>query len=368
MNQDLLNPIDSPQGSCGEDMSFSVVFDAIQEARRFDDPTISQGEWVTDLKEADWGEVIRLGEQTLATQSKDLRLGAWVAEARCYRDGLNGLSQGVNLVRQLCEAFWEEIHPQVEDGDLEQRIGLLDWFVQQSQRLLREIPIISSDKGDFSLLDRENARSLAKKLEQNPREAQQLLANKPITLDAFESSLKHMRTELFRTRTRELESLLAEIQALQTVLDAKLASDAPGFSAIFETIDELNRLVRPYAGTMTPLPAATEAMAENKGTPNKNAIIEKVEPTMGAMQTQETITYVSETVSSREHAIRQLYEIAAFFKRTEPHSPVAYLAEKAAKWGEMPLHEWLRSVVKDNSSLSHMEELLGVEPIANANQ
>ena len=27
----------------------------------------------------------------------------------------------------------------------------------------------------------------------------------------------------------------------------------------------------------------------------------------------------------------------------------------------MPLHEWLRSVVKDGASLGHIEELLGVQ-------
>jgi type VI secretion system protein ImpA len=54
--------------------------------------------------------------------------------------------------------------------------------------------------------------------------------------------------------------------------------------------------------------------------------------------------------------------VAAFFRRTEPHSPVAYLAEKAVKWGDMPLHEWLRKVIKDQGSMSHLHELLGVEP------
>ena len=64
---------------------------------------------------------------------------------------------------------------------------------------------------------------------------------------------------------------------------------------------------------------------------------------------------------SRDEALRQLEEIAAFFRRTEPHSPVAYLAEKAARWGSMSLHEWLRSVVRDDSALLRVEELLGVE-------
>jgi len=36
-----------------------------------------------------------------------------------------------------------------------------------------------------------------------------------------------------------------------------------------------------------------------------------------------------------------------------------YLAEKAAKWGELPLHEWLRAVVKDPAQIAQLEELLG---------
>jgi type VI secretion system protein ImpA len=65
---------------------------------------------------------------------------------------------------------------------------------------------------------------------------------------------------------------------------------------------------------------------------------------------------------SRAQALQQLRDVAAFFRRTEPHSPVAYLAEKAVKWGDMPLHEWLRKVVKDQGAMSHLHELLGVEP------
>ena len=41
-------------------------------------------------------------------------------------------------------------------------------------------------------------------------------------------------------------------------------------------------------------------------------------------------------------------------------SPVAYLADKAASWGDMPLHAWLSTVIKDPSALSQMEELLGI--------
>jgi type VI secretion system protein ImpA len=65
--------------------------------------------------------------------------------------------------------------------------------------------------------------------------------------------------------------------------------------------------------------------------------------------------------------LAQLRVVADFFRRTEPHSPVAYLADKAARWGDMPLHVWLRAVMKDPGSLTQLEEMLGVEPPAGNN-
>ena len=65
--------------------------------------------------------------------------------------------------------------------------------------------------------------------------------------------------------------------------------------------------------------------------------------------------------TSRTQALQQLERVAEYFRHAEPHSPVAYLASKAAHWGNMPLHEWLRAVVKDGASLGHIEELLGLQ-------
>jgi type VI secretion system protein ImpA len=73
------------------------------------------------------------------------------------------------------------------------------------------------------------------------------------------------------------------------------------------------------------------------------------------------ITASASGAQARAQAVAQLREVAAFFRRTEPHSPVAYLAEKAAEWADMPLHEWLTTVVKDDASLAHIRELLGVK-------
>jgi type VI secretion system protein ImpA len=71
---------------------------------------------------------------------------------------------------------------------------------------------------------------------------------------------------------------------------------------------------------------------------------------------------VAGAIRSRADAIAQLRLIAKFFRETEPHSPVSYFVEKAAAAGEQDLHTWLRSVVKDQGALAHLEEMLGVPP------
>lgn len=40
----------------------------------------------------------------------------------------------------------------------------------------------------------------------------------------------------------------------------------------------------------------------------------------------------------------------------------SYLADKAAQWGDLPLHEWLRAVVKDPAQIAQLDELLGAGP------
>ena len=64
---------------------------------------------------------------------------------------------------------------------------------------------------------------------------------------------------------------------------------------------------------------------------------------------------------NRADAIRRLEAVAAFFRRTEPHSPVSYLVQRAARWGRMPLEEWLQEVIKSADVLGHVQETLGIQ-------
>ncbi|NYH17203.1 type VI secretion system ImpA family protein [Paraburkholderia bryophila] len=129
----LLAPL-SETSPCGDDLLFSNDFDAIQHARRFEDPSLDQGEWVTDIKEADWPFVVERTRALLQTQTKDLRLAVWLTEALALEEGMVGLTQGYTLLTGLCERFWDTVHPLPEGDDTEYRLGNVAWLVGPHRR------------------------------------------------------------------------------------------------------------------------------------------------------------------------------------------------------------------------------------------
>ena len=349
----LLQPLSSNTAPGGEDLIFSPEFDEIQEARRFDDPTISQGEWVTEIKEADWRAVVRICENSLANKSKDLRLVAWLTEARCKIDGWPGLADGYTLLGKLSENLWDDLHPLPDDGDIEQRTGVLDWLANQTSRLIREIPLTRSGKGQFSLTDHESARSAAKNMERNPGMAEEIGRNTPVTLERIEAATLDTPRKFFDESLQAAERLKEAMTAAQAILDARMGEFAPSFGPSLDALDDAKRFLQKHASVQTTAgaPSSGEATMPD-GSPANQGFSDNTAGTAS----------FGGPVRNREQAIQQLQEIANFFRRTEPHSPVAYLAEKAAKWGSMSLHEWLRTVVKDDGALLRVEELLGVTP------
>ena len=62
---------------------------------------------------------------------------------------------------------------------------------------------------------------------------------------------------------------------------------------------------------------------------------------------------------TREDAIRQLEDIAEFFRKTEPHSPLAYTLTDAVRRARMPLPDLLAEVLPDSGARQAMLTMLG---------
>ena len=335
----LLEPI-SADRLCGADLAFSPDLDAIARAREFDDPSLAQGEWVTDLKEADWGFVVERCARLLAERTKDLRLAVWLVEAAARRHYLRGLAEGFRLLAGLCERYWDQgLYPEADGGDQEQRIGNLAWILSRTRALVREVPLTEGRGTAWSTVDFEGAR----------RRAAAGDAETPPRLADMEAARRASSSAFVDGLRADAQDCLDTLAQLERAADDRLGQDSPGFAQARDAVQAL------LHGLPAPAAAAQVAAAEPPSLDAAPAVA-----VSAAVPQPQAAT--SGPIRSRADAIAQLRLIAQYFRETEPHSPVSYFAEKAASAGEQDLHTWLRSVIKDQGALAHLEEMLGVQP------
>jgi type VI secretion system protein ImpA len=338
----LLAPLTDTE-PCGEDLSFSGHFDTIREMRREDDPSLDQGAWVTALKVADWPGVEALCAKLLAERSKDLRLAMWWTEAAAMQRGYAGLAEGLGLCVSLCERHWDRLHPLPDEGDAAQRIGNLAWLLNRVVALAPALPVTAAR---HTLRDLAAARQLQQQIERHPDDAA-TLAEGRLTMEQVQRAVRETPAAQLLALETAVRDSLGRLAALQAVSDRQLGEEGPSFAAAREALEaaahDMGRLCRSVGLQACD---ASQEVVLGADEPAAGPTLSTTRPVQG--------------LHSREQALQQLREVAAFFRRTEPHSPVAYLADKAARWGEMPLHQWLQTVLKDPGALAHVDELLGV--------
>ena len=99
----LLAPVPG-EAPTGRDLRYDPRYDQVKEARR-EDLDLPAGGLATDRKVADWQAVVKLSGQLLSAETKDLQLAAWLTEALLKRDGLSGLTTGLEALRGILEQF-----------------------------------------------------------------------------------------------------------------------------------------------------------------------------------------------------------------------------------------------------------------------
>jgi type VI secretion system protein ImpA len=349
----LLQPIagDAP---CGPDMSFSTEFDRVQELRREDDASLPQGEFVTDLKVADWQGAAALCEQLLSTRTKDLRVAGWLVEAWAHLRGFAGLADGLDLTEQLCARFWEGVHPLPEAGEHELRAGNLAWLLGRVESLSRAVPVLRAGPRAIGMADIDSARARQQAGARESSEHNNSAEVGALSMDAVARIQRDTPRDFLVANLADAQRSLDALSRLQSTVDRLLGEDGPGFVSARRAVEEAVHCARRVAREAGAIHSDAAPAAASPSTDDDAMTPRAVSATTSLGPSGPPLT--------RAQALVQLRMVAQFFRATEPHSPVAYLAERAAQWGDMPLHVWLRTVMKDGGSLAHIEELLGVPP------
>lgn len=329
----LLAPLkgDNP---CGKSLRYTEVYDQIKEARREEDPILSQGVWKTDPKRADWEQVDKLCRKALEHQSKDLQLAVWLTEARLHLNGTPGLAQGVELLHQLTRTYWKDFYP-LPKGEDDLRIGLYVWVNKRlgDQVLFSPINLpTQTDPTLYRFFDLGGAAFPDLELSDG---------NDDISY-AIAENLIETPLDYYIQMKAGCKDALKALTSLEKELHRRLSHDAPAFPHLRENIEKLGQFAENVLDKRTP---QKEEKIMKTASPSPKATPSK--PSSSAIQ-------------SREQAYATLAQVAAYLEKIEPHSPTPYLIHRAISWGNMTLSEVVTNLLQEEGSVSFLLDILNV--------
>jgi type VI secretion system protein ImpA len=347
----MLEPIpgDNP---AGEPVRYSGAYDAIQEARREDD-ALPMGEWQREVKAADWRAAINLSTEVIATKSKDLQIGAWLLEALSKWHGFAGLRDGLRLLRELHEKFWDGLYPEIEDGDLEFRAGPLNWLNEKLPICIRDIALTESDPA-YAWNHWDESRKVDNLGRQNPEAMQAAIAEGKITGGQFDKAVGDTPRAFYETLFEDLSETKAQLSLLEKIVDEKIRREAPSLIKIRNAVDDCYGVV---GGIVKKKREQDPNYRSEFDGPSDDTVLAGAGRTDGGP----TAGSWAGEPRNRDEAFQRLVVLAAYLKRVEPQHPVSYLLERAVRWTRMPLEQWLGEVIHNEDVLNHLRDTLGIK-------
>lgn len=362
----LIAPITDSHHGVGEDLTFDLRLDAIVAARQQDDPLLAQGNWVTELKVADWDFVKSQCAALLTDTSKDMKVALWYVNALSHTDHLAGINHGLRLLTALVDNYWLTMYPPLdgEEDSMDIRAGLLSWFVKILSDDLKQLPLSDSQHGHYNYNHFVTTRDHDK---QRLKNSDNDVAGN-FTLSDYNQAIKSSSESWQQSLTRELVIMSSQWQALTDQLNDLMGMDAPVFAPVTELLTTLTGHLRPLMPEISGLPEYSDNL-------DTQEVINDDEKSQGldSVATNTTTmpsTSISATSfspksgdhqSNRKQALKLLAQIQDYFASNEPHSPVTALLGRAIDWADMPLDQWLAHIIKDDSQLAALSDMIGIQ-------
>lgn len=345
----LLAPI-SPEQSGGTDVGYSTEFDNIRKLRKGDDPSLSQGEWVREIRTPQWPKVRDLCETILKTRSKDLQVACWYTEALSQLEGFPGVSFGLQVLDGLLARFCGASPVALFPADLEEQIAKLEWLNAGMPMMIHSIPMTSPKVGGYSQLKWEESRLVENLGVRDPKTKEEAISEGKLSGDAWDKAASASGQAFYLRLFEQIQDARSCFETFERRVDQRFAQESPNLGDLRDAFEECADLA--------------SQMLKRFGIDPRVEISAAAAPTLNLDATPQLVSasVPAGPIPSRAEAICRLREVAKYFRDYEPHSPVGPLVERAARWGEMPLSQWLTRVIKDENTLNQLRDLLDLHP------
>ncbi len=331
---DLFDPIPG-ENPCGADLRYEPVYDDIKEARR-EDVDAPQGDWQHERKVADWPLVIRLCGDLLAKKSKDLQLAVWLTEAMLRREGYSGLKGGLDFCAGLLDKFWDNLYPEMEDGDAEIRAAPLEWMGMKLDAAVKSVPLNPAGHDWFRYTDSRSVPSEESVKNDAIKQAarKKIIDGGKLAPEVFDKSVEEAPKAFYKQIIGEIDGCLASLKKLGALCDEKFGDASPSFGGLRKPLEEVRLVVHPILKKkleLDPDPPEEEPVPESA---------EQAEATGGAAGEGEAAAEggagtITIEPANRNDAVTRVAAVARYLRKLEPSNPASYLMLRGLRWGEV---------------------------------
>jgi type VI secretion system protein ImpA len=286
---------------CGHSLDDSQTLAALEAYRVF-------GRLKAAADEPNW-QALRKECLDALTQSKDLRVLAYLTAAALRTEPLTSAMRIFPLIATWLEQYWAEVHPRIDDDVVARRNALM-FFVDRLGMLdaLRRATVVHDARfGPFSVRDFEIATGV---LQVTDAEA------KPVSKEVIDAALAAADPHDLRQIS---DSAMAAAQALPRV-EALMLEKGGGYEAVpqleglLRILQSVQQMLGPFAAA--PLQVSPEPSASSLPTA-------AVSPGQSAPQVG--------MIGSRDDVQRALDAVLGYYRNSEPGSLVPLIVERAKR-------------------------------------
>jgi type VI secretion system protein ImpA len=298
-----------------------------------------------------WRAVKGLAVKILSEQAKDLEVAAWLTEALVRSNGLAGLAAGAEIIGGLTQLYWEQLYPMPDEDGMETRVAPVTGLNGQggdgtlSQPLFK-LPLFRDGQGEQVLLFQYEASADLQTITDSKRLEARLQAG-VVPYDQMQAAARANAPGVFMALRRDLRAARDAWNAMAAALDAAAGRDSPPTRRISDTLDQIDRIVQRYA--------PSEVSSET-AEPDASAVAE-----VGLVEASAAPSK-QKRLATREDALAILSEIADWFRKNEPQSPLAYTIDDAIRRGRLSWPELISELVNDESARKMILLSLGIKP------
>jgi type VI secretion system protein ImpA len=300
-----------------------------------------------------WRTVRNLAVEILTKKAKDLEVAAWLTESLVRSNGLEGLAFCAELMAGLVERYWDDLFPTPEDGPEDKTAPVTGLNGEGGDgtlvQPLNKTPLFKDAGGDWVLLF-QYAQSAELETITDKKRLDARLAAGVVPFDKMQSAARAYPPGNYAALRRNVDAAQANWRRMGDLLDEKAGAYAPPTGRISEILQQIADIVKQYG----PAVVADAPVAEGAFESVDEGGASEGGGSGGGHGGR------PRKLNTREDALASLAEIAEYFRRAEPQSPIAYTIDDAIRRSRLTWPELLAELVSDESVRKSVLVSLGI--------